>query len=163
MPKSSIANCTPSARTRADDVEDGFGVVHQHALGDLEAQARRPHAGLGDHLGHPLGEIGLHELAGREVDRDLERLGLLELPARRVAAPPPRAPTSPIGTTRPVSSASGMNSAGAISPRSGCCQRSSASAPTQRASERLTIGWKKSRNSPRSKRAVQRVLGRVRA
>src|SRR5688572_7283876 len=36
---------------------------------------------------------------------------------------------SPIGTTRPVSSATGMNSAGATAPRVRCRQRRSASKP----------------------------------
>ena len=42
----------------------------------------------------------------------------------------------PIGTIRPVSSASGMKSTGWIRPRSGCCQRTSASAPRDLAGAR---------------------------
>ncbi len=49
---------------------------------------------------------------------------------------------SPIGTIRPVSSANGTNSDGAISPRSGCSQRTSASNPTSPVSPLMeTRGW----------------------
>jgi PAS domain S-box-containing protein len=47
---------------------------------------------------------------------------------------------APISTIRPVSSAIPMKSPGAISPRSGWCQRSSASAPTIRLPS-STLGW----------------------
>ena len=47
----------------------------------------------------------------------------------------------PSGTTRPVSSASGMNSLGGTSPRSRCSQRTSASTPRILLLESSTIGW----------------------
>ena len=61
-----------------------------------------------------------------------------------------RSTHSPIGRIRPDSSASGMNTAGEISPSSCEFQRSSASTPVMRPSIRLRRGWNTSRNSPRS-------------
>jgi hypothetical protein len=49
---------------------------------------------------------------------------------------------SPIGSTSPVSSASGRNSSGESKPRSGCCHRTSASNPvTTEGSSSDTFGW----------------------
>ena len=48
---------------------------------------------------------------------------------------------SPIGTTRPVSSARSINSPGAITPRSGCCQRIRASKLDSRPLLAVTRGW----------------------
>ncbi len=48
---------------------------------------------------------------------------------------------TPIGTIRPVSSATEMISPGRMSPRSGCCQRSSASKPTTRSVASAITGW----------------------
>ena len=47
----------------------------------------------------------------------------------------------PSGMMSPLSSASGMNSSGGIRPRSGCCQRTSASRPEMRSVSRVTSGW----------------------
>ena len=47
----------------------------------------------------------------------------------------------PSGTTRPVSSASGMNASGLTRPRCGCIQRTSASTPTTPPVAIETIGW----------------------
>jgi len=60
------------------------------------------------------------------------------------AAPWRRASRStqrPIPVIAPVSSASGMNSNGGMSPRSGWFQRTSASNPIVRLSVSRTIGW----------------------
>ena len=58
-------------------------------------------------------------------------VGCCVLPLRRPGGRPRRAPSAPSGTIRPVSSASGMKSAGGRSGRaSGCSQRTSASKPT---------------------------------
>jgi hypothetical protein len=54
----------------------------------------------------------------------------------------------PIGTIRPLSSATSMNWSGAITPRTGCCQRTSASKPTASSVCRSTIGWYCSRKLP---------------
>jgi hypothetical protein len=48
---------------------------------------------------------------------------------------------SPIGTISPVSSARPMKRSGSVSPRSGCCQRSSASQPTSTPSPTWMRGW----------------------
>ena len=48
---------------------------------------------------------------------------------------------SPIGTIRPISSASGMNSAGETMPRLGEFQRSSASQPVISSVIASTCGW----------------------
>ena len=62
-------------------------------------------------------------------------------PARPPAGGRPRAaPTRPMSRMSPVSSARSMNSAAASSPASGCCQRTSASAPDDRARRRLDLG-----------------------
>ena len=45
------------------------------------------------------------------------------------------------GMIKPVSSATGMKSFGKTNPRSGCCQRNSASQPVIRADARSKIGW----------------------
>ncbi len=63
---------------------------------------------------------------------------------------PRAAPSDPIGTIRPVSSAIGMNSSGEISPRSGWRQRSSASKPHD-----LAVG------EPHDRLVVQLQLARV--
>ena len=47
----------------------------------------------------------------------------------------------PIGSIRPLSSAIETNSAGSSRPRSGCCQRTSASSPLISPERRLTTGW----------------------
>ena len=52
-----------------------------------------------------------------------------------------RSTQRPIGTISPVSSANGMKSPGTTSPRSGWCQRSSASIPATWPSASRTIGW----------------------
>ena len=52
-----------------------------------------------------------------------------------------RSTQRPIGTIRPISSASGMKVSGPSIPRSGWCQRSSASTPLTPPSERFTSGW----------------------
>jgi len=51
-----------------------------------------------------------------------------------------RSTQAPSGTIRPLSSASGTNSAGATIPRVGCCQRNSASSPLMALLSRLTSG-----------------------
>ncbi|MCY1446495.1 hypothetical protein D9M71_630690 [compost metagenome] len=52
-----------------------------------------------------------------------------------------RSSQSPTWAIRPSSSSTGTNSAGAISPRRGCCQRSSASAPVRRRPSPVNCGW----------------------
>src|SRR6185369_6511006 len=49
------------------------GSLHEAALGDLEDEARRRQPGVLDGLLDRLDEVRLLELAGREVDADLQR------------------------------------------------------------------------------------------
>ena len=58
-------------------------------------------------------------------------------PCRRAS----RSTQRPIPEIAPVSSASGMNSTGGMSPRSGWFQRTSASKPVVRRSVSRTMGW----------------------
>ena len=85
------------------------------------------------------------ELDRRDIDRDADMLG----PARRLAQAS-RITHSPIGTISPVSSATGMNSAGEIRPRVGWFQRSSASNEQMRFARGRTAAGSSSSNSPRS-------------
>ena len=50
------------------------GVAHDGALGDLEPQQRRGHAVLGEQPLHQVGQGGVEQAAGREVDRDRHRV-----------------------------------------------------------------------------------------
>ena len=59
----------------------------------------------------------------------------------RLCAQAARSTHSPSGTISPVSSATGMNSIGPTSPRSGCAHRSSTSAPVPRPLCARTFGW----------------------
>ncbi len=52
-----------------------------------------------------------------------------------------RSTHAPSGTISPERSATGMKSAGETKPRSGCCQRTSASAPASRPVCRSKTGW----------------------
>ena len=72
-----------------------------------------------------LGERGVVELHGRNVDGDFER----RFPGRRLAAGL-LSTQSPIGRMAPISSAIGMKTPGDISPRDGFFQRNNASNPT---------------------------------
>ena len=65
-------------------------------------------------------------------------------PAARHAAPCAQACSSthlPISVISPVSSASGMNSSGGTTPRTGWFQRISASTPVVLMSLRANVGW----------------------
>ena len=70
---------------------------------------------------------------------------------RRASAHALRSTHRPRGTIVPISSASGMNSSGRSSPRSGCCHRTRASMPAMRCVARETTGWKWSLSSCRSR------------
>ena len=73
---------------------------------------------------------------------------LTEMPSRgrRAAIAPPagrpaRAPSARSATISPLSSAIGMNASGAMTPRLGWRQRSSASTPIGRSERRSKVGW----------------------
>ena len=118
--RSRSARRAPSAR--ASVAVDDSGSSHQDALGDLEAQAGGVDAASPRARRPPRRRVRLRRAGGAET---------FTLHDQRLAAPratscqraawrhASRAPTSPIGTMSPVSSASGMNSPGATRPRVG--------------------------------------------
>jgi hypothetical protein len=87
-----------------------LGVVHHHALGELELEAAR-HPGGGERLAHRAHQPADPELARREVHRDQHRRVPLAAPLEPWAQAV-RSTHSPMGTMRPVSSASGMKRSG---------------------------------------------------
>ena len=118
----------------AERPDPDLGLVHHDALGDLELERRRVEPGLGQDRVDLVDEVRLAELAGRQVDRHHQaRAARAGRRATRVAWRQAVSSTHrPSGTIRPVSSASGMNDSGGTRPRTGCCQRTSASKPTIR-------------------------------
>ena len=145
-----MASCTPSARTRAITSI----TVSASSISTLSVISKHRFDGstpvLRDHLGDAVGEVGLHELARRQVDRDLEGLGVLELPARRVAG---RLLDHPLADLHDQPGLLGQRDELGRPDRAharDAASARSASAPMQRASESPTIGWKNRRNSPRS-------------
>ena len=88
------------------------------------------------------GEVAVGDLAGGEVDGDVERarVGAQLVPVERSGGRPLRT-QRPIGSIRPLSSAIGMNSAGSSRPRSGWRQRTSASRPVISPVAGVTTGW----------------------
>ena len=102
----------------------------------------RVDAGAGDDLGDGLGKVAVGDLAGGEVDRDVERAGVGAqlVPFERLGAA--RSWTQrPIGPIMPLSSAIETKSTGSSRPRSRWRQRTSASRPDTSPVRRLTIGW----------------------
>ena len=109
MPKSSMAMRTPSCAQLMQGGERRLVVLQQHRFGDLQLQPLRP-AGreAASAREHDLDQMPALELHRREVDGDLDR----RRASCAAAAQACRSAHSPIGTISPVSSASGMNSAG---------------------------------------------------
>ena len=132
MPKSSIATPTPSSRTRRSTCSvcctssiSAFSVISSSRWRGSSPVSRRMSA------------IRSSIPGTRNWRRDtLTEIGKLPRPARsqtRFCVQAVRSTHSPIGSISPLLSASGMKSAGEIMPRSGWCQRISASAADQRA------------------------------
>ena len=95
---------------------------------------------LGQEAFEELGEVGVEQAAGREVDGDRDMVAGVQPAARLVER---------VASTRsvslrmiPVPSAIPMNSAGGMLPCSGWLQRSNASTPTSRSSSSAYFGWK---------------------
>ena len=86
-----------------------------------------------DHLGDAAHEVLLLELPAGEVDREPQVGEALPPASARTCAQAVRSTQRPSSRIRPVSSASGMNSAGEIRPRSAWNQRTSASTADHRA------------------------------
>ena len=76
MPKSSRTRRTPSSFSASSEAIAVGRLLDQDALGDLQAQVDRVEAGAGDHLGDVGGEVAVGDLAGGEVDGDVERAGV---------------------------------------------------------------------------------------
>ena len=125
---------TPSAfrqgRERPGEVAD------QRRLGDLQFEAMGREAGLEQRLMHELREARRVQLHGRDIDRDAELV-------RPVAASlqADLKAHSPICRMMPLSPATGMNTPGDTSPRSGWFQRSSASKATTSPLSTRVCGW----------------------
>ncbi len=161
MPKSSIDNRTPRARTRSTTLMTAsassiitLSVISRHRFpgstpGPLDAPPPVVRRGRVARAGAP---------RGSPRRRTAARARSASRAASSAAASRTQRPSS---TTSPVSSASGTNSSGSISPRSGCCQRTSASAPTQRASRKRHDRLEEQQELAALERAVQVVLGRV--
>ena len=97
-----------------------------------------------EHLAHLVDDLGVLQLARRQVDGHVARAGssgysLLSSAANRQAS---RSTQWPIGTISPVSSASGMKSSGARRARaSGGASGCRASKPQMSPLESSIIGW----------------------
>ena len=129
MPKSSIASRTPSARQRVRARRCGARRVgHDRALGDLELERARPGALSDGEQAHRRRPAAAGRAGSRidEVDRDRRARGPRRA-TRGTARSASSSTRSVSGRISPVCSASGMNSSGQSRPRSGCCQRTSAS------------------------------------
>ncbi len=136
MPKSSIEMRTPSARSACSVASTWLLFLQQQGLGDFQFEPLGRQAGLLQRIHHDRQQIAGAELQRRQVDGDADVVGPASpRPRRRGAASIRRA-----ALIRPVSSATGMNSAGETMPRSGCGQRTSASKPVMRPVERSISG-----------------------
>ena len=123
-----MAMRTPSALEPVERTDRVLHVVHQRALGHLEAQPGRIEPGQVEHVGHHLDQLGIGQLAGRQVDRhlDLAPAGQRR-PAHGLRDAASLSTHHPIGTIRPVSSAIGMKLLGITTSWPGRFQRTSAS------------------------------------
>ena len=160
MPKSSIDRRTPRARTRSTTPMTASGVFHHHALGDLEAQVPGLEPGPFEHLRQSFREAGLRELARREVHGNDERMLVLVLEPCRFVGARFQDPGTELDD-EPGLLRERHESSGSINPRSGCCQRTKASAPTQRASRKRHDRLEEQQELASLQRAVQVVLRRV--
>ena len=134
MPKSSTASRTPSARSSSSVPT----VVGRSTSSRLSVISRTRCAGsrprLLERVADRADQAGLVEFPRGQVDADRHAAGAWgSSRARRcICRQASRSTNRPMGTIRPVCSASGMKSSGGTSPRSGCCQRTSASTPASR-------------------------------
>ncbi|MNT16342.1 hypothetical protein D3C72_1514410 [compost metagenome] len=140
MPKSSIDSCTPSAFMSCS----WLTASATSCMNRLSVSSSSRQAG-----GKPVSSSTSAIVATRfgslnwRADRFTARRKVSSPAAcqRFTCAHASRMTQAPIGTIRPVSSASAMKRCGATMPRSGCCQRSSASTPTMRPLAKSTCGW----------------------
>ena len=121
----------PSA-TSSESAPPSLRSLDQQTLGDLQRQARRVSAGLGEHAATRLRQNRLVKLARTDVDGKTHTT-LAETGNACEPTQASRNTHSPSATINPVSSATGMNCIGTTMPRVGCRQRTSGSAPTSSA------------------------------
>ena len=117
MPKSSIDRSTPSGLEAGERPLEVVDVLHEHALGQLQAEVPGSHSGAVQDVSDQPGDVGCQHLANREVDRDRQLASTPDavadaLPRRPGPDMPARALVAPMGTMRPVSSAREMKSCG---------------------------------------------------
>ena len=121
----------------------------QRGLGDLERQLSGRELGVGERLLDRLGKAGMGELARGHVDRRARSGARPRSEIRRIVSQLSRSTQAPIGTIDPVSSATGMNSAGDTGPSVGLFQRSSASTAAISPVSSSNTGWNAIASSPR--------------
>ena len=85
MPKSSIASRTPISFRRWRIGHGFLGVMHQHALGQLELEQARGESGFAEHALDHADQVLLPELARREIHGD-PQTGVAGLPGLRLGA-----------------------------------------------------------------------------
>ena len=110
--------------------DDPLDAAREQALGDLQPEQAGVGARLGEDAEDVVDEAVVGELPDADVDRHGEaRPGARPRPSARGPRRPAAAPTAPAAPRARSCSASGTNAAGGTRPRSGCCQRTSASTP----------------------------------
>ena len=136
MPKSSTIRLHAELVELVEQLAGPLDVVHQDALGDLEVDPGGVEAGVGEDLGarRRPGPGGPSWRADRFTltKRSSAATGYSACQRwswRQACSSTHR----PMGTMRPVSSATRMNSSGTAGRAAGCSQRSRASTPTMRA------------------------------
>ena len=107
------------------------GVAHQRGLGELEDEPGGATRGA-QQDGQPSAKPGALQLARGDVDGDGRRRGPRPPQVAASATARVRAPSQPSSSISELCSATATKSAGGTSPRSGSCQRTSASTPTTR-------------------------------
>ena len=138
-PKSSIASCSPSARSSRSSgpirsgsrsVADSVSSIVSSAGSTPATRSRSPSSaaksGRSSSRGETLNDTRGSSPSSRQVT---------------ICAASASITHAPIGSSRPISSAAGMKRSGCTSPRSGSCQRSSASIECSRPLAVHTIGW----------------------
>ncbi len=124
-----MASRTPSAFSRASADERRLHVLHDRALGDLHLQAAGVEPGFQEDALDLIDQIGLQELPARQVHARSTAVDVIQNCTChwRSCSAAVRITHMPMGRISLVSSASGMNSSGQTSPRSGWYQRKRAS------------------------------------
>ena len=140
MPKSSSERQTPSSRSSMQHRQGLLRIAHHAALGDLQDQPGRPACRCAPgSAATRSGSCRVADVAGRQVDRDADRVAVRASQSRHCAS----AASSTSGVSAsisPVDSASGMNRSGPSTPSVGWFQRTSASTPVTSAGAQVDLG-----------------------